>query len=151
MVLSRLKDENGGKVHQGSELHHFKNTTTKICANQTLADLKSLDDQMRACLEWSDVNLQSSSFWMLRAGKILKNCDCLNEKSALVSIADVFRAPLKDKGADLTSILDEIEGIDDYARGLGAIATTRSSPDSAKWPNIMLVSELLLCLSLLYR
>lgn len=60
VVLSRLKDENGGKVYQGSELHHFRDTTTKTCQDQALADLKSLDEQMRACLEWSDVELMRS-------------------------------------------------------------------------------------------
>jgi len=60
VVLSRLKDENGGKVYQGSELHHFRDTTTKSCADQALANLKSLDDQMRARLEWSDVDLMRS-------------------------------------------------------------------------------------------
>ncbi len=57
VVLSRLKDENGGKVYQGSELHHFSDTTTKSCNDQALADLKSLDEQLRARLEWSDVEL----------------------------------------------------------------------------------------------
>ena len=43
--------------------------------------------------------------------------DPLNEvKAALVSITDVFRAPLEAEGVDLTSILDEIEDIFDYAR-----------------------------------
>ena len=43
--------------------------------------------------------------------------DRLSEiKSALISITDVFRAPLEAKGPDLTSILDEIEDIVDYAR-----------------------------------
>jgi hypothetical protein len=46
VVLGRLKDENGGKVYQGSELHHFKETTTKSCADQALADLKSLGGRM---------------------------------------------------------------------------------------------------------
>jgi hypothetical protein len=27
VVLSRLKDEQGGKVYQGTELHHFSDTT----------------------------------------------------------------------------------------------------------------------------
>ena len=60
VVLSRLKDQNGGKVYQGSELHHFTDTTTNSCAVQALADLKSLDDCMRARLEWSDVDLLMS-------------------------------------------------------------------------------------------
>ena len=43
-------------------------------------------------------------------------------KSAVVSITDVFRAPLEAKGADLTSIVDEIE---ELTLGSGAIATAR--------------------------
>ena len=58
-------------------------------------------------------------------------------------------------GADLTSILDEIDDIVDYARTYLRIRCDNysevwyqlySSPDSTKWPNIMLVSELLLSL-----
>ena len=69
--------------------------------------------------------------------------------------SDVFRAPLEAKGADLTSILDEIEDAVDYARTylrIGCDSYSKvwyqlhSSPDSAKWPNILLVSELLLSL-----
>ena len=42
----------------------------KSCADEALADLLSLDDQMRARLEWSDVDLMRSIllFWTLRAG-----------------------------------------------------------------------------------
>ena len=162
VVLSRLKDENGGKVYQGSELHHFRDTTTKHCADQALADLKSLDDQMRARLEWSDVDLMRSILlfldtqsWQDSEGSSTDD-DRLSEiKSALLSITDVFRAPLEAKGADLTSILDEIEDIVDYARTylrIGSDSYSKvwyqlySSPDSTKWPNIMLVSELLLSL-----
>ena len=64
-VFSRLKDENGGKVYQGAELQHFTATTAKACANQALTDLKSLDDHMRARLEWSDVNVMRSILLVL--------------------------------------------------------------------------------------
>ena len=37
-------------------------------------------------------------------------------KAALVSIIDILRAPLQAKGVDLTSTLDEIEDIVEYAR-----------------------------------
>ena len=76
--------------------------------------------------------------------------DRLSEiNSAHVSIT-VFRAPLEAKGADLTS---EIEEIVDYARTYLRIECDSfskvwyqlySSPDSTKWPNILLMSELLL-------
>ena len=82
--------------------------------------------------------------------------DCLSEiKAALLSITDIFRAPLEAKGADLTSILDKIEDIVDYAQTylrIGSDSYSKvwyklySSPDSTKWPNIILVSELLLSL-----
>ncbi len=37
-------------------------------------------------------------------------------KSVVVSLTEVFRAPLEAKGADLSSILDEIEDIVEYSR-----------------------------------
>ena len=162
VVLSKLKDENGGKVYQGSELHHFRDTTIKSCADQALSDLKSLDERMRARLEWSDVDLMRSILlfldtqsWQGSEGSS-NDDDHLSEiKLALVNITDVFHAPLEAKGADLTSILDEIEDIVDYARTYLRIGCDSykkvwyqlySSADSAKWPNIMLVNELLLSL-----
>ena len=149
-------------MHQGSELHHFRNTTIKSCADQALSDLKSLDEQMRARLEWSDVDLMRSILlfvdtqsWQGSEGSS-NDDDRLSEiKLALVNITDVFRAPLKAKGADFTSILDEIEDIVDYARTYLRIGCDSykkvwyqlySSPDSAMWPNIMLVNELLVTL-----
>lgn len=162
VVLSRLKDENGGKVYQGSELHHFRDTTTKTCADQALANLKSLDDQMRARLQWSDVDLMRSILlfldtqsWQDSEGSSTDDDRLCEIKSALLSITNIFRAPLEAKGADLTSILDEIEDIVDYARTylrIGSDSYSKvwyqlyCSPDSTKWPNIMLVSELLLSL-----
>ena len=46
VVLSRLKDEQGGKVYQGTELHHFSDTIINSCRDQALADLNSLDKKM---------------------------------------------------------------------------------------------------------
>ena len=164
VVFSRLKDENGGKVYQGAELQHFTATTAKACANQALTDLKSLDDHMRARLEWSDVNvmrsillvLDTQSWQLSNESEDISDDDRLTEiKSALLSIIDVFRAPLEAKGADLTSILDEIKDIVEYARTYLRIGSDsynkiwyqlHSSPDSVKWPNILLVSELLFSL-----
>ena len=164
VVFSRLKAENGGKVYQGAELQHFTATTAKACANQALTDPKSLDDHMRARLEWSDVNvmrsillvLDTQSWQLSNESEDISDDDRLTEiKSALLSIIDVFRAPLEAKGADLTSILDEIKDIVEYARTYLRIGSDsynkiwyqlHSSPDSVKWPNILLVSELLFSL-----
>ena len=80
---------------------------------------------MRARLEWSDVNVMRSillvldtrSWQLSNESEDISDDDRLTEiKSALLSIIDVFRAPLEAKGADLTSILDEIEDIVEYAR-----------------------------------
>ena len=162
VVLSRLNDANGGKVYQGSELHNFKETTIKSCGDQALADLKSLDNHMRARLEWSNVELMRSILLFLDT-QSWQDCeesstkeDRLSElKSALLRVIDVFRAPLEAKGADPTSILDEIEDIIDYATTYLRIGSDdykkvwyqlHSSPDSTKWPNIMLIAELLFSL-----
>jgi len=59
-VLSKLSDENGGKVYQGAELHGFRDSTIKTCQDQALADLKSLDEWMRTRLEWSGVDFLRS-------------------------------------------------------------------------------------------
>ena len=72
-------------------------------------------------------------------------------KSALV-IFDIFCAPLEAKGAVLKSILDEMEDSVDYAKTylrLGCDSYSKvwyqlyTAPNSANWPNILLVSELL--------
>ena len=47
----------------------YRDTTTKSCADQALADLKYLDDQMRACLEWSDINLMRSIFLFMELAR----------------------------------------------------------------------------------
>ena len=93
VVLSTLKDENGGKVYQGSKLHHFRDTTTKACQDEALADLKSLDDMMQTCLEWSDVDMVRSVLQLARFRRSSNDDedDHLSEvKVALVSITDVF-------------------------------------------------------------
>ena len=47
VILTKLQDENGGKVYQGSELHNFKDGTIKTCRLE-------LDLLMIGCvLAWS--------------------------------------------------------------------------------------------------
>ena len=76
-------------------------------------------------------------------------------KSALLRITEVFRAPLEAKEVDLCTILDEIEDIVDYARSYLRIGSDTyktiwyqlySSPDAIKWPNILVICELLFSL-----
>ncbi len=76
-------------------------------------------------------------------------------KCAVLSLSEVFRAPLEAKGVYLGSILDEIEDIVEYSRtylslGLNSYKKIwyqlQSSPDSAKWPGVICMCELLFSL-----
>ena len=174
-VLSKLSDENGGKVYQGAELHGFRDSTIKTCQDQALADLKSLDEQMRAPLEWSGVDFLRSVLLFLNTQswqskepepeELESSASGIDDrlievKAAFISITDIFRAPLQAKGVDLTAILGEIEDIIEYARTYLRIGSEsyrkiwyqlHFSPDSVKWPNVLLVSELLFSLPLKWK
>ena len=76
-------------------------------------------------------------------------------KSALLSLTEVFRAPLEAKGVDLSSILDEVEDIVDYSRAYLRLGSNtykkiwyqlQTSSDSVKWPNILRLCELVFSL-----
>jgi len=164
MVLSKLQDENGHKVYQGFELHSFKDSTIKACQEQALADLKSLDERMRSRLEWSDIDfmrsillfLDTQSWQLQEIEETSKDDERLGEvKAAMLRIIDIFQAPLEVKGVKITSCLDEIEDIVEYARTYLRIGCDsykkiwyllKTSPDSVKWPNIFLICELLFTL-----
>ena len=161
VVLSRMKDGHGGKVYQGSELHHLTDVISKSCKDQALADLSSLDQKMRVRLEWSDVDLIRSILLFLDT-QSWQDCeensadDRMSEiKSAVLSLAEVFRAPLEAKGVNLSSIVDEIEDIVEYSRAYLRLGCNtykkiwyqlQTSPDSVKWPNVICLSELLFSL-----
>jgi len=82
--------------------------------------------------------------------------DRLSEiKQAFVEICDIFQAPLEAKGINITASIDEVEDIVEYARaylriGLDGYKTIwyqlKSSPNSSKWPNVFLLTDLLLSL-----
>ena len=76
-------------------------------------------------------------------------------KSAVLSLAEVFRAPLEAKGVNLSSIVDKIEDIVEYSRAYLRLGCNtykkiwyqlQTSPDSVKWPNVICLSELLFSL-----
>ena len=86
VILSRLKDENRGKVYQESELHNFWDTTTKSCADQALADLKSFE---RDHLKWSNVDLMRSILLSLdtQAWKESKRCSAEDDRLSEIKSA----------------------------------------------------------------
>ena len=76
-------------------------------------------------------------------------------KSAVDHICSFFRAPLEAKGADLSSISDEVDEAVDYARKYLSIARNsyprvwyrlHTCPDATSWPNLLLICELLFSL-----
>ena len=162
-VLSKLSHEDGGnvKVYQGFEMKNFSDAIIRACSDQALADLQSLDDHMRSRLEWSDVELLRSILlfldtqsWQLQEAESDENSDDrLSEiKGALVKITE---APLEARGINITASLDEVEDIVEYARAYLRIGCDsykiiwyqlKSSPDSSKWPNVFLITDLLFSL-----
>ena len=76
-------------------------------------------------------------------------------KSAMENITSAFRVPLEAKGVNLSSLHDEIEEVVDHARRYLSIDKVcyqkvwyklHTSPDSSKWPNILLICQLLFSL-----
>jgi hypothetical protein len=76
-------------------------------------------------------------------------------KCSLLSLTEAFRAPLEATGVDLCSIIDEIEDIVEYSRTYLRIGSDdykkvwyqlSTSPDAVKWPNVLIVCELLFSL-----
>ena len=54
LVRSRVKDEEGGKVYQGSD---YSPSVLKLCADEALSDLKRLEEKLKERLEWSDTHM----------------------------------------------------------------------------------------------
>ena len=123
LVLSKLSGN--VKVYQGFELKSFRDAIIRTCSDQTLAELKSLDDHMHSRLEWSDVELLRSILlfldtqsWQLQEIESDENSDGrMSEiKGALVKISDMFQALLETRGINITASLNEVKDIVEYAR-----------------------------------
>ena len=171
LVCSRIKDEDGSKQYQGALLQCYDTRTLEHCKEQALADLKQLDLKMRDRLEWSDVKLLRSILlfidtqgWQVKSSRTdtgMSDSDDGGEdnldgiKSAMENITSAFRVPLEAKGVNLSSLHDEIEEVVDHARRYLSIDKIcyqkvwyklHTSPDSSKWPNILLICQLLFSL-----
>ena len=137
-----------------------KNIKVQSCISSMMA-LFTVDQQMRVRLEWSGVDLMRSIIVFLdtqswQDSEESSKDDRMSEiKSAVVSLTEVFRAPLEVKGADLSSILDEVEDIVEYAWAYLRVESNtykkiwyqlRTTPDSVKWHNVIQLCELLFSL-----
>ena len=119
-------------------------------------------------MEWSDLKLLRSilvfletQHWTKReaGGASDGNGDSDNDlteiRSAVDLIVSSFLAPLEAKGMNSVSVQDEIEEVVHYARTYLPLATEsyrqiwyklHISPNSVRWPNILLLCELVFSL-----
>lgn len=160
LVKTRIKEESDGFVYQGASLQGYSSRILQECAKHALADLRRLDEEMRSRLEWSDVQMLRSILVFLDTQSWCKRADSedddLDEINAAVEyITSHFREPLEAAGTTLSSIRDEIEEVVDYARKYLNIGTEsyqniwyklHVAPDVAKWPNVLVLCELLFSL-----
>ena len=115
---------------------------------------------MRSRLEWSGVEFLRSILLFLHVdtqnwhiSEMTSTDDCMAEiKCSLLSLTEAFRAPLEGRGVNLCSIVNEIEDIVEYSRTYLRIGSDdykkvwyqlSTSPDAVKWPNVLIVCELL--------
>ena len=143
-------------MYQGAERNGCNDRAIEACEKQALDDCKSMDEEMRARLECSDLSLLRSILVFLDTqswpdSEELSSDDTIAEiKSAVLSLSDIFRA-LEAKGADLRSIVDEVgDAIDymsTYVRSKSESYKTiwyqlYTTSEAVKWPNILLIIEL---------
>ena len=160
LVCSRIKVEDGESLYQGSVLSGYTPDLLKSCADQAVADAKRLDVKLRERLEWSDLEMLRSILvfldtqsWRVVAGTEVD--DLAEIQTAVEHITAHFREPLAAKNICFISIPDELEEAVTYARKYLSINQESYqkvwyklyiSPDSAKWPNVLKLCELLFSL-----
>ena len=157
LVKSRLKEIDSHVEYQGVEVKNFDDVL-KQCTTQVKEDVSRLNEKIKRRLEWSDVQLMRSILilvetqsWQLHSDEE----DAVSEVSqAAEYVVAMFRVPLEAKGFSAEVIVDEIENVVSYARYL-PIGTDNyrkiwyklfTSPDSGKWTNVLILSELVLSL-----
>ena len=154
LVKSRLKEIDSHVEYQGVEVKNFDGVL-KQCTTQVKEDVSRLNEKIKRRLEWSDVQLMRSILilvetqsWQLHSDEE----DAVSEVSqAAEYVVAMFRVPLEAKGFSAEVIVDEIENVVSYARRYLPIGTDNyrkiwyklfTSPDSGKWTNVLILSEL---------
>lgn len=166
LVKSRLKDVGDEKEYQGIALRNF-DAILEQCKKHVQDDLLRLEQKIKERLEWTDVKLLRSilvfvetqswqkSFSDHSDGAMVNLDDFAEVREAVEYIVSFFRIPLEAKGMSVLSIQDEVEDVVSYARKYLPIGSENYrkiwyklhvSPDSSRWPNILLLSELVFSL-----
>ena len=136
------------------------------CKVHVLADLKRLDWRIQERLEWSDLQLLrlilafvETQSWLQKSDHSSEddgNDGLLDIREAVEYIISVFHAPLEAKGlCDPSMLQNEMEKVVEYARKYLPIGIEsyrkiwyklHTCPDSRRWPNILLLCELVFSL-----
>ena len=165
----RLKDV-GNQKYQGVVLQNF-DSTLEQCKKHVMNGICRLKQKIKKRLEWSDIQLMRSVLVFLETQSWQKSHsdDCSDDcdeildlddhfaevRTAVKHIISIFRVPLKAKGMCVASIQDKVEDVVSYARKYLLIGSENyhkiwyklhSSPDSSRWPNILILCELLFSL-----
>ena len=162
LTLTRIADEGGSKVYQGSDLSNYTEAMLRKCFTDGLADLKNLDTALKERLSWSDIKLLRSIIVFLDTrcwSRPMTNEDSSGDdntqvKEAVEAIVSIFREPLEAKGTSTFSIQDEVdEVVDFYRQYLNPEESYKkvwykifTAPDARKWPTVIWLSELLFSL-----
>ena len=147
-------------------MQHYSDETFSCCSRQVLEDLTKLSESIKHRLAWSDTKLLrlilvflDTRSWTAPRVSIdsagLGSDDKAEIREAMEYTVTIFREPLEAKGACIFSLQDEIDEIvdfyrkylesqgEDYRKVWYKLCTAH---DARKWPNVMLVSELLFSL-----
>lgn len=158
LVSNRLQDDGEAKIYQGTEVRKFSTAVLQSCQKQVLAELQTLDQNIRARLEWSDIGMLRSILLFLdtRLWNSISEEDRVMEiTAALMLISEKFRIALQNKEAKLEQLGDEIEEVIEYAAMYLRIDSgcyrkiwyqLFTSDDCNSWKNVLLVAELLFTL-----
>ena len=133
-------------------------------------DIRRLEQKIKERLEWSDIQLIRSMLVFLETQSRQKSFsddssdgrdemmdldDFAEVRASVEYIISIFRIPLEAKGMCVASIQDEVEDVVSYARKYLPIGSENyrkiwyklhTSPDSSRWPNILILCELLFSL-----
>jgi len=165
-VKRRLKDIGDQKEYQGVPLQNFDSTLEQY-KQHVMDNICRLEQKIKERLEWSDIQLIRSILvfletqsWQSSFSKdssddhdgMLDLDDFAEIRAAVEYIISIF---LEAKGMCVASIQDKVEDAVSYARKYRTIGSENyckiwhklhTSPDSSRWPNILMLCQLLLSL-----
>ena len=164
LVRSRLKDGSGEdtdqKEYQGVVVQNCE-ASLEQSKGDVLADVQRLDRCMKERLEWSDTEVLRTILVFIdtenwQQKDLLGSDDGLSDiRTAVDKVLSMFLPPLEAKGMCAAVIQNEVENIVEHARRYLSIGTEsyrviwyklHTCPDSSKWPNILMLCELVFSL-----